>query len=119
MAGVRGKSGGHNALSLADHLHRGTFRADRHLPKSASSPQPLSPEDRRRTLHGLTPAERRIVERLLEAYEDWDAGSLLLLRHFARSTARLEELTDDGERRRELRVNVMLLRALNLEHTSK
>ena len=60
MAGMPGR-GGHNKLSAAEHVLRGTFRKDRHaLLPAAVRDAPVSKADRRRVLHGLDPEGRRL-----------------------------------------------------------
>ena len=44
MAGVPGRSGGHNRKSIEAHLLSGTFRKDRHGAPPVEAP-PLSPAD--------------------------------------------------------------------------
>ena len=42
MAGMPGRSGGHNRLSIAEHLQHGTYRADRHGALKPASPWPMA-----------------------------------------------------------------------------
>jgi hypothetical protein len=116
MAGKPGRSGGANRISAEEHQRRGTFRADRH---GYTTPEiPLTAADRQRTLDGLVPEARRIATKLLGQYDGWDSASLITLRNYAASCARLETLQKAGpsaELYREARCNVMLLGALALE----
>lgn len=53
MAGVAGRSGGHNKLTIEEHLVRGTFRPGRHLAALPAAPEPgrlpnLDASERRR-----------------------------------------------------------------------
>jgi len=109
-------SGGHNRLPVALHLAKGTYRPDRDRRVLPSATDPVSVADRRRVLAGLPPEARRVVGGLLDAFDGWHAGSLATLRQYGISCARLAEFGDDDEeRRREIRVNVQLLKALDLD----
>ncbi len=116
--GGRG-SGGANAIPIQTHLLRGTLRGDRHLGLTTTAPARLSVADRRRALAGLDSAARRLAGRVVDAYGDWDEASLTLVRAFARSAARIEQLeaagADPPEIRREVRLCAGLARALSLE----
>ena len=116
--GGRG-SGGANAISIQEHLARGTFRPGRHGPRAereAAEAVPVAAAERRRVLTGLPAEGRRVAAGLLDAYDGWDTASLATLRQYAISCARLAELTDDdGERRQEVRTNLALLKALELD----
>ena len=119
MAGVPGRSGGANKKSVEEHILAGTFRRDRHGPSTAPA-APVSATDRRRTLQGLSPVARRLAVQLLEGFTGWDASSLTTLRAYVLSCERLEALqststTDSNDLAREVRMNLGLLRALNLE----
>jgi hypothetical protein len=55
---------------------------------------------------------------LLDTFEGWDAASLATLRAYVLSSERAEALQAAGDIKalhRELRINVQLLKALNLE----
>ena len=116
--GGRG-SGGHNAVSIAEHLARGSYRANRHSERAARESAevvPVAAAERRRVLTGLPAEGRRVAAGLLDAYDGWDTASLATLRQYAISCARLAELTDDdAERRQEVRTNLALLKALELD----
>ena len=115
MAGMPGRSGGHNKLSAAEHLLRGTFRKDRHALLPVPAPEtPVSKADRRRVVHGLDREGRRLAGRLLDEFGDWHASSLHTLRLYVESCRRLAVIVDDDERGRELRLNLGLLKALDL-----
>jgi hypothetical protein len=119
MAGVPMRSGGHNRKSVEAHVLSGTFRKDRHAAPTVDT-RPVSPAVRRRTLQGLTPGARRLAGQLLEAFAGWDPSSLTTLRAYALSCERLEALQAAGNPdshavAREVRINLGLLRALNLE----
>ncbi|MCC7179035.1 MAG: hypothetical protein IT177_11655 [Acidobacteria bacterium] len=116
MAGKPGRSGGANALSLHEHVIKGTFRPDRHASLTARQPdpQPVSSADRRRTLAGLDSEARRLAGRILDEHGDWTPTDLVTLRLYVESVSRVAAATDDGERRREVRIMLGLLKALDL-----
>lgn len=118
--GGRG-SGGANALSVAAHQMRGTFRRDRHS-KLATTPVvgAVGPADRKRVLAGLAAGPRRIAASLLTDYGPWSAATLETLRAYALSCERLEQLQqapgdDTRALHREARCNLALLKSLELE----
>jgi hypothetical protein len=121
MAGVPGKSGGSNRLSLEAHQARGTFRKDRHAHLTTASPlPPVAAADRRRVLEGLAAGPRRIAAALMGSHGPWDAASLETLRAYVLSCARLERLQrepgdDTRALHRETRCNLALLKSLELE----
>lgn len=111
-------SGGHNAVSIAQHLRQGTYRPHRHGQRleAPASGRDVTPAERKRLLDGLPPEGRRVAFALLAEYSDWDAAALATLRQYALSCARLVDLMDDdAERRREVRTNLALLKALDLD----
>jgi hypothetical protein len=80
----------------------------------------VAPADRKRVLAGLAAGPRRIALSLLDAYGPWNAASLETLRAYALSCERLERLqaasADDTRAvHREVRCNLALLKALELE----
>ncbi len=83
------------------------------MPKPAATP--VSKADRRAALAGLDSTGRKSVARLLAEYDGWDPASLHTLRAYGLSCDRLALLTEDAERRAELRINLALLRSLHLE----
>jgi hypothetical protein len=119
MSGVPGRSGGHNRLSIEEHQLRGTVRPSRHLSSAAAALAPVvSVSDRRRVFAGLSVAARLQAVQLLDTFEGWDAASLATLRAYVLSSERAEALQAAGDIKalhRELRINVGLLKALNLE----
>lgn len=111
-------SGGNNAISIADHVRRGTYRADRHSGRSDPPPAPpLSPPERRRVLGGLGPEARRLAAALLDEYE-WDSTGLVSLKLYVQSCERLTTITDPTELRRETRHMLSLLKSLALERAT-
>jgi hypothetical protein len=112
---MAGLPGGQNRKTAEAHILAGTYRADRHARPGPEPPDPVSAGDRRRTLQGLSPAARRLAGRLLDDYAGWDAASLTSLRLDAESAVRLATITDDGDRRREARMMLALLKRLELE----
>ena len=83
-------SGGSNAVSVADHLARGTFRPARHAARADPPPAaPVSRGDRAATLAGLGPLGRKLVARLIDDYDGWDVASLHTLRAYGLSCEKL------------------------------
>ena len=80
MAGVKGRSGGHNRRTLADHQLRGTYRPSRHADLVTPAPAPPltwkpSPKD----LEPLSAAGRAFLADALQSHEfNFLAGRLLL-----------------------------------------
>src|SRR5262245_37649298 len=79
MAGVKGRSGGWNRKSVAEHVLQGTYRADRHGPRVAlalagSVPSPESPPPPR----GLSRASRQRWQEAMAGYEGWKVGEVKL-----------------------------------------
>jgi hypothetical protein len=122
VAGIKGRSGGSNRLTILDHQQAGTFRASRHAhlaPAPRPALPPVSRADRRRVLRDLAGEPRRVAGALLDLFEGWDPAGLQTLRLYALSLGRLEALQAPGGSavalHRELRAHVALLRALDLE----
>jgi hypothetical protein len=121
MAGIPGRSGGHNRKAIDEHHLAGTFRPDRHLALTPPRPSaPVSAADRRRALRGLSGEARRITAALLTEYDGWNAATIEVLRAYALSSVRLAALQADPPEdtralHREVRANLALLKALDLE----
>jgi len=120
VAGVRGRSGGANRLPIEQHELRGTLRPARHLAPAPLRPEAITVADRRRALRGLNPVARRIAAGLVSRYGGWDEAALATLRSYALSCARAQALehaagADSRALHREIRINLGLLKALNLE----
>ena len=115
MAGRLGRSGGWNRLSPEDHALRGTRARHRHPVAELA----VSQADRRRAVAELDGTARRVVAQLLGSHDGWDAASLTTLRAYGLSCARMERLQTATEASptlaREVRINLSLLRELNLE----
>ncbi len=107
MAGVKRRSGGRNRLSAETHILNGTFRADRHGPRSAAPLMigataleiavPPVPSD---LVTGLRAPGRTFVTDVWAKYADWGPIALVLLRQAAEVTDALatyrSQLTKDG-----------------------
>lgn len=89
MAGLPGRSGGWNRLSVEDHQLRGTYRKDRHGQAQEPPSDSYSRADRRRLLIGLPRGARRLAIALLETFGGWDPASLATLRAYSLSCERL------------------------------
>jgi cell division septation protein DedD len=64
MAGMKGRSGGHNNRTLQEHLDRGTFRRDRHGHLSAQTTIPRAP----------APVPENVVQGLHDRLHELDAA---------------------------------------------
>jgi hypothetical protein len=114
MAGVKGRSGGHNRKNLAELKQTGGFRKDRHAhllaavpPRSqaatapalvgmtSSQPDALPAE----VLDGLGAAGQRFATASWREYEGWSGAELTLLRQAARLLDDAEAATDEKARR--------------------
>ena len=117
MAGLPGRSGGHNKISIEEHLARGTYRQDRHGPRDSDRVVMVTRAERQRVLKGLTPGARVVASRLLASYGNWNAAMFEVLRAYALSCDRLEQLQAVGTSpalHSEVRTNLALLRTLGL-----
>jgi hypothetical protein len=123
MSGRPGRSGGANRKSIEEHVAAGTLRPARHLKPAPPQGAPVNPGDRRRVLAGLPALGRRVASGLLDEFSGWDQASLVTLRAYSLSCARLESLQespgDGSQLYRELRANLALLRELNLEKAER
>ena len=119
MAGIPGR-GGQNRLTVDEHRQRGTLRPARHLTVIASQPAATATEgEKTAALKGLSAAARTLAHKVLAQYSGWDAAGLQTLRSYALSVERLRALESAGGTtpalEREVKINLQLLRALNLE----
>jgi len=112
MAGIKGRSGGHNRKPVVTHVVAGTYRPDRHgvvpgsaaavlrMPDRAPDREPVPAVDRRRVLRGLGQEGARLARRLLDDFGGWTAADLVTLRRLAATVNRLAALdaaiTRDG-----------------------
>src|ERR1041385_4244473 len=76
-------SGGHNKLSAAEHQRRGNFQPSRHrMPFVRGDETPVSEDERRRVLAGLTGESREIAAGILKTVDWWPArGRDYLISH--------------------------------------
>jgi hypothetical protein len=78
VPGVKGRSGGANRKSSAEHQLTGTFRRDRHatnlaiLPATAVTDPPPAPR-------GLSPGSRNTWAAMMAQYEAWTPSDLRIL----------------------------------------
>jgi hypothetical protein len=85
MAGMKGRSGGHNNRTLQEHLDRGTFRRDRHGHLSAQTTIPRAPAPvPENVVQGLQAPGKALVEAAMTDYTNWTRLELTLLRQAAR-----------------------------------
>lgn len=124
MAGVKGRSGGHNRASAQEHRMRGTYRADRHGPIDAGAPPPAptgEPSTRPVVVQPptLSRAERRFwdqVAPLLASARLLPPSDVELVADWCRSAAAVE----DRSRRlaaefRKRRPDIAAIRVLDLQ----
>jgi hypothetical protein len=82
MGGKRGRSGGHNRLTVAEHVLRGTFNATRHGGRPARAAaavlpaEPLPPA----LVEGLTGPGKDFVTQAWQHYDGWTPPARVLLR---------------------------------------
>lgn len=81
MAGRKGRSGGHNRLSVEEHLLRGTFNPTRHGSRApalipAPNPNGIPPD----LLDGITGRGAGFVEECWATHRGWTVPRSLLLR---------------------------------------
>src|SRR5262245_52346345 len=115
---------GRPRLPVELHVLRGTYRKDRHgllPPLVATSTAPVLTTDAvpADVVAGLSAPAQLLIGDVVAKFGPWDAASFAVLRAYARSTERLEVLQTSGrctpELAREVRINVLLFNALNLE----
>jgi hypothetical protein len=118
MAGRKGRSGGHNRLSLETHLLRGTFNATRHGRRAAAaqaavltSPELMPPA----LVEGLQGRGREFVEQTWAAYAGWSPPDLVLLHEAGLVLDQLETLRGTPGERAAQRLLLSLLAHLRVE----
>jgi hypothetical protein len=120
MAGMKGRSGGMNRVSVDLHRLRGTFRNSRHAgatqtPRLATAaldgPLPV-PDD---LITGLFGRGRRFVEAAWANYAGWGVGTRELLREAGMLFDQLETLRGQRGERAAQRLLVTILASLHLE----
>jgi hypothetical protein len=118
MAGRPGRSGGHNKLSVEEHLLRGTYNVTRHGPRPAAltvaarSKPGAVPEY---VVIGLSGRGLAFVEATWNAYGDWTPQSLELLREAGFLLTQIEALRGQKGERAAQRLLLSALSALRLE----
>ena len=118
MAGRPGRSGGHNRLSVEQHILRGTFNPTRH----GSRPSPLAVGAVPRTapvppelVTGLVGRGKVFVAECWSTYEGWSPASLALLHEAGRLLDQLETVRGQPAERSAQRLLLATLAALRLE----
>jgi hypothetical protein len=118
MAGRPGRSGGHNRLSVEQHILRGTFNPTRHgsrpsaltagpVPRTAPVPPAL--------VTGLVGRGAAFVGECWAAYDGWSPASLTLLHEAGRLLDQLETVRGMPAERSAQRLLLATLAALRLE----
>jgi hypothetical protein len=117
MAGIKGRSGGWNKKTTAEHLAAGTFRADRHrAPRAlAAVAVPIRAAIPEGVTAGLQAPGLAFVEACWAGYTGWGPSSLTLLREAAVTLDELEALRGTRGERAAQRVLLATLAALRLE----
>jgi hypothetical protein len=121
MAGQPGRSGGHNRISIVDHLKRGTYRRDRHAGQKASglhrAPAPRSETVRPGLVEGLSERGlgRLFVETCFLEYDGWTPASLLALREAGFLVDALDRLRGKPGEREAQRLLVLMLNVLKFQ----
>jgi hypothetical protein len=120
MAGMPGRSGGHNRLSAAEHVLRGTYRKDRHGPRPARAAAATPMTDGSEPVpalvtEGLGEHGRRFVKAVWCEYDNWSHPELTLLRAAARTVDDYEAAPDAHERRQAAKLLAALIAQLKLE----
>ena len=118
MAGRPGRSGGHNKISLEQHLKRGTFNRTRHGPKPpllATAGAPRVEAVPACVTAGLSGPGLAFVTECWQQYGGWTAGSTVLLREAGMLVSQLEALRGQRGERPAQRLLLSTLAALRLE----
>jgi P27 family predicted phage terminase small subunit len=107
MAGVKGRSGGHNRKPVGVHLLAGTYRRDRHGPVAlvADPARAVPPGGRPEPPPGLSVDSNSLWRRLLDEYEGWGPADFELLQ------VGLEALDRHRECRERIAVEGVLLKS--------
>lgn len=117
MAGRPGRSGGHNKISVEEHLLRGTFNASRHARPAAlvtaAIPRRDPPPEAVTT--GLSGRGFAFVNECWQTYTGWTPASLALLREAGSLLEQLESLRGQRGERAAQRLFLATLAALRLE----
>src|SRR5262245_57678848 len=115
MSGKPGRSGGHNRISIEEHLRRGTFRPVRHLAALAASsgPQGVPPDPPPELLTGLAEAGGALVVSAWRGCE-LTAFEAELLRMAAEYRDDAAEARRRGDKRAEHAASRLCLQALRV-----
>lgn len=79
MAGVKGRSGGHNRQTLEAHELHGTFRPSRHGALALVTPAPIVGDAPPAPPASLSRAARNTWRAIVNEFDGWDAAGLTLL----------------------------------------
>jgi len=117
MSGRPGRSGGHNKLSAAEHIARGTFNRTRHQVRATLAERPTLLPLRRVPawlLNGLDGEGRAFVEDTWRTYGGWIPSNIVLLREAGRLLTDLDTQRGKPAERVTQRVLLSVLAALDL-----
>lgn len=117
MSGRKGRSGGHNKLSFAEHVLKGTVNTTRHVPKPgpmgaralAAPPVPVE------LTAGLSGRGLDFVRECWTTYAGWAPHTRALLREAGTLLDQLDRVRNTPEERGAQRMLVAVIAALRLE----
>jgi hypothetical protein len=118
MAGRPGRSGGHNRLSVEQHILRGTFNPTRHGSRPsalAAAPVPRTAPVPPELVAGLFGRGAAFVAECWSTYDGWNPASLALLHEGGRLLDQLETVRGTPAERSAQRLLLATLAALRLE----
>jgi hypothetical protein len=117
VAGRPGRSGGHNRISIEEHIRRGTFNPTRHGKRAAraaavtvTAPFPVPPA----LVEGLTGRGRAFVDECWVTYGGWTPATSVLLREAGLLIDELETLRGQRGERAAQRLLLSAIAALQL-----
>jgi hypothetical protein len=115
MAGRPGRSGGHNRISVEDHIMRGTYNPTRHGHRAVLRFRATKlPASRAPAFEGLTGLGAAFVEGIYRDYEGWNSAGMVLLRMAGQLVSDLEELRGKPGERAAQKMLLSVLGALDL-----
>ena len=121
MAGRPGRSGGHNRMSVDEHIRRGTFNATRHGHRTTLQFRPKLLPARQvpaALIEGLSGPGLDFVDCCWRNYEGWSSSGIVLLREAGFLLTQLEALRGKPGERAAQRVLLSTLAALDIRSAS-